>query len=250
MFQSTRHYSHHTDPKHFSFSELERRIAALPEGPVEVLNRPRWQYWLDIAGGLAMIVGLLPGLFIQFFEPKQWMVTMTQYGVWATAGFFLPGFIHNIWSFMRLAWSGKRGDAAQLDHDYAALSDLQPWLATFPQHMLEQHLRFIQAAQARMAAKLSLMGGGLDRFGVLPAILAVTVQIRMATTEKLDFPLWQTVPALFFAILYLIGLNAAFMRVRMSLYEAVLAESLQRRIQTVRPDLAPTDSINRRADKK
>ena len=220
------------DAKRFSYAELQRRIAALSDGPVGALNRPRWQYWSDIAGGVATIVGLLPGLFVQFFVPKPWMVTMAQIGLWATALLFAPGFIRNVWVFALLVWSGKRGDAAQLDHDFAALSELQPWLATFPRQMLEQHLRFIQAAQARIAAKLSLMGGGLDRFGILPVFLAIGVQIKMVTSDTLDFPLWQTLPALFFAIGYLIGLNGAFMRVRMNLYEVVLMEALERRPQT------------------
>jgi hypothetical protein len=219
------------DAKRFSFSELEQRIAALPDGPVGVLNRPRWQYWFDIVGGVAMIIGLLPGLLVQLLEPKPWMVTMAQFGLLATATFFLPGFIRNMCVLARLMWSGKRGDAAQLDHDFAALSNLQPWLATFPRPMLEQHLRFVQATQARLAAKLSLMGGNLDRFGILPVFLAIGVQIKMVTSDTLDFPLWQTLPALFFAIGYLIGLNGAFLRVRMNLYEVVLTEALERRPQ-------------------
>jgi hypothetical protein len=217
------------EAKRFSFSELEQRIATLPDGPVGVLNRPRWQYWTDIVGGVAMIVGVLPGLFIQFLEPKWWMATMAKIGLLVTVAFFLPGFIRNVWVVARVMWSGKRGDAAQLDHDFASLSNVQSWLATFPRPMLEQHLRFVQAAQARLAAKLSLIGGGFDRFGILPVFLAIGVQIKMVTTETLDFPLWQTLPALFFSMGYLVGLNAAFMRVRMSLYEAVLAEALERR---------------------
>ena len=45
-------------------------------------------------------------------------------------------------------------------------------------------------------------------------------------------PIWQRIPGLFFAVVNLAGLNAAFMRVRMQLYEIVLTEALARRATT------------------
>ncbi len=83
--------------------------------------------------------------------------------------------------------------------------------------------------QTRLLAKLSLMGGGFDRFGILPLILAISVQVKAFTANSLDIPIWQIVPGLFFAIGYLVGLRASFTRVRMHLYELVLAEALERR---------------------
>jgi hypothetical protein len=118
------------------------------------------------------------------------------------------------------------------------MNALQTGLTTFPRQTLEQHLRFVQVAQARLAAKLSLVGGDLDRFGILPLILAIAVQIKAFTSESMALPLWQIVPGLFFAIVYLIGLHGVFMRVRMHLYEAVLAEALQRRPPLDKPGRA------------
>jgi hypothetical protein len=40
---------------------------------------------------------------------------------------------------------------------------------------------------------------------------------------------WHILPGLFFATGYLVSLNATFMRVRMHLYEVVVAEALERR---------------------
>lgn len=217
------------DAERFSFSELERRIATLPDGPIGALNRPRWQYWSDLAGGIFAIIGLLPALFVQWVDPKLWMVTMARVGVWMTYACFLPGFVRGIWVFILLIRARNRGDAAQIDHDFAALSTLQTWLAKLPRQTLEQHFRFVQMAQTRIAAKLSLFGVGLERFGILPLLIAAVVQIKAATSESLDIPLWQTIPALFIVITYLVGLNASFMRVRMQLYEAVLSEALERR---------------------
>ena len=142
---------------------------------------------------------------------------------------FAPGFIRNAWVFGRILWRGKAHDTAQFDFDFAAMNALQIWLADVPQQTLEQHLRFIRVAQERIAAKLSLMGGSLDRFGILPLILAISVQIKTLTVDALDTPLWLVIPGLFFAIGYLVGLNAAFMRVCMHLYAVVVAEALERR---------------------
>lgn len=216
------------EARKFSFTELEQRIAAIPDGPAGALNRPQWQYWTDIGGGVGVIVGLLPSLFAQIFEPKWWMVDMARIGLWMTILMFLPGFLRSACVIARTIWRGKKEDTAQLDHDFAEMNLLQTWLATFPRQALEQHLRFVQAAQARLIAKLSVMGGDLDRFGILPLILAIAVQIKVLTTESMALPLWQIVPGLFFAIAYLIGLHGAFMRVRMHLYETVLAEASQR----------------------
>lgn len=217
------------DAKHFSFSELEKKIAAMPEGPVAALNRPRWQYWFDIGGGIGVILGLLPSLLIQFLEPKWWMVTMAKAGFWMMLILFAPGFFRGIIVLALSIWRGRSEDNAQADHDFSEFNRLQVWLATFPKQTLAQHLRFIQAMQARLLAKLSLVGGGFERFGILPLILAISVQMKAFTADSLDLPIWQIVPGLFFAIGYLVGLRASFTRVRMHLYEVVLVEALERR---------------------
>ena len=217
------------DAKHFSFSELEKKIAAMPEGPIAALNRPRWQYWLDIGGGIGVIVGLLPSLLIQFMEPKSWMITMANVGFWMMVILFSFGFFRGIIVLALSIWRGRSEDNAQTDHDFSEFNLLQVWLAKFPKQTLEQHLRFIQAMQARLLAKLSLIGGGFERFGILPLILAISVQMKAFTADSLDVPIWQIVPGLFFAIGYLVGLRASFVRVRMHLYEVVLVEALERR---------------------
>ena len=217
------------DAKQFSFSELEKKIAAIPEKPVAALNRPRWQYWLDIGGGIGVILGLLPSLLIQFLEPKGWMVTMAKAGFWMMVILFAPGFFRGIIVLALSIWRGRSEDNAQIDHDFSELDRLQVWLAKFPKQTIEQHLRFIQATQARLLAKLSLIGGGFERFGILPLILAISVQMKAFTADSLDLPIWQIVPGLFFAIGYLVGLRASFVRVRMHLYEVVLVEALERR---------------------
>ena len=217
------------DAKHFSFSELEKKIAAIPEGPVAALNRPRWQYWLDIGGGVGVIVGLLPSLLSQFLALESWMITMTNVGFWMMVILFLPGFARSTGVIALSIWRGRSEDNAQADHDFAEFDRLQAWLAKFPKQTLEQHLRFIQTMQARLLAKLSLIGGGFERFGILPLILAISVQMKAFTADSLDLPIWQIVPGLFLAIGYLVGLRASFTRVRMHLYEVVLAEAIERR---------------------
>jgi hypothetical protein len=223
------------EARKFSFTELEQRVAVIPDGPASVLNRPQWQYWADIGGGVGVIIGLLASLFAELFEPKWWMVIMIRIGLGTMILFFLPGFLRSLYVIAYTIWRGKKDDTAQLDHDFSEMNSLQTWLTTFPRQALEQHLRFVQVVQTRLAAKLSLMGGDLDRFGILPLILAVAVQIKAFTSESMGVPLWQIVPGLFFAIGYLVGLRGAFMRVRMHLYETVLAEALERRAPPDKP---------------
>jgi hypothetical protein len=95
------------EARKFSFTELER-IAAMPDGPAGVLNRPQWQYWTDIGGGIGMIVGLLPSLFVEIFEPKWWMVTMMRIGIWITILLFLPGVLRGVWVIAYAVWRGKK----------------------------------------------------------------------------------------------------------------------------------------------
>lgn len=213
----------------FSFAELERRIAMMSDGPIAVLDRPKWQYWCDLGGGIGVIVGLLPSLLIQFLDPRPWMVAMAKSGLAMMILLFLPGFLRSLWVFAGLVRRGKTQDAAQLDHDFAELDRLQAWLSTVPKQALEQHSRFVRAALARVTEKLSLMGGDIGRFGILPLILAIAVQIKAYGNQSLDIPMWQLAPGLFFAVLYLVGLNGVFMRLRMQLYEVVLTEALARR---------------------
>lgn len=216
----------------FSFVELERRIAVMSEGPMSILNRPRWQYWCDFGGGIGVIIGLLPSLLIRFFEPRPWMVAMGVVGLAMMVTLFVPGLLRSLWVFAGLVRRGRAQDAMQFDHDFAEFDQLQVWLSAVPERVLEQHLRFLRAALTRVAEKLSLMGGDIGRFGVLPLILAIAVQIKAFGNQSLDIPMWQLAPGLFFAVIYLVGLNAAFMRVRMQLYEVVLAEALARRVKT------------------
>ena len=217
------------DANAFTFTELERRIAAMPDGPLAVLERPRWQYRLDLAGGVAIIVSLLPNVLILMMTPAWWMVTMAKIGLGAMIVCFAPGFIRNVWVFARIVRQGRAHDVAQLDSDYDALHALQAWLTDIPQSALERHLRYIQMRRAQLAEKLSLLGGGLDRFGMLPLILAIAVQLKAFVDEDFSTPLWQIIPGIFLAIGYLVCLNASFLRVRMHLYEAMLVEALARR---------------------
>lgn len=41
------------DGNPLSFAELERRIDAMPDGPVSILSTPRWALWCNAAGTLS-----------------------------------------------------------------------------------------------------------------------------------------------------------------------------------------------------
>lgn len=70
------------DEAELSYTELERRIRELPDGPAKVLDTPRWLLVPNVVGTLGMVLGLLPSLLILLLEPRMWMAYMARAGVW------------------------------------------------------------------------------------------------------------------------------------------------------------------------
>lgn len=217
------------ETRRLTYVELDRRISELPEGPVAVLNRPRWQYWTDMVGGIGMIVGLLPSLLVVWYTPATWMLRLAQAGLAVTITGFFPGFARNLWSLCRSIKEGRQGFLVQWDHDYDAHQGLQIWLEGIPLETLARRRRFAAMIRDRMATKIGLLLGDLDRLGVLPLIVSIYLQVKAVLSEGLEIPTWQVILALFVAITYLIGLWSAFLRTRIQLHESILEEALARR---------------------
>lgn len=64
----------HTEPGELSYTELERRIKALPEGPASVFTTPKPFAIAGVIGNAGIILGLLPSLLATFMTPQMWMV--------------------------------------------------------------------------------------------------------------------------------------------------------------------------------
>ncbi len=105
-----------------SYTELERRIGALPDGPAKVLDAPSWLMVPNIVGTVGMVLGLLPSLLILLVEPKTWMVYVARTGVWMAYLGYAPGFIRSIYVVGVSMWRWRRDQVAQLDHDLEQIS--------------------------------------------------------------------------------------------------------------------------------
>ena len=208
-----------------SFSELERRICAIPDGPASVLDTPRWIRWCNVIGTIGIVLGLLPSVLIKVMDPQMWMVFVARSGLWIAVISYLPGFVRGLWVTGRSMWKWKSEQPEQLDHDFGQFRGLANDLAQHPKDVISERLRFVEAVHTRLQAKLAFFGGGLDRLGVLPLLFAVGIQVK-AYSDSSQLPLWQAGLAMFFAITYLIGMVGQLMRLRLQLYESVLCEAL------------------------
>ena len=218
----------HKEPGELSYRELERRIKALPDGPATVLNTPRPFAILGIVGNVGIILGLLPSLLITFMAPREWMLWIA-YGGRASAGVVGARVVFP--PVGAVAGSRRMGPpepGPQLDHDIVQFRELTVWLRRYPTDQLAEHLRFTRRVQTRLSAKIALMAGSLDRLGIAPLLIALGIQIK-AVVDWGQTPYWQIMLGLFLAIAYMVALMAAFMRLRLQLYETVLEEALESR---------------------
>jgi hypothetical protein len=211
-----------------SFSELEQRIHVLPEGPVTALDPPGWLSIPTAIGVLGMVVGLLPSLLVLYLEPRMWMAYMARTGLWMSLLGLAPFFLHSIYTQARWMRRWRVVQVEQLDHDLEVGHSLHAWLVRHSRDSLEEHLRFVQMAQARMIIKIGFLAGGLDKLGILPLLVALAIQLKSYTGWD-KVPQWEVFIGLFAAVTYLISMIATLMRVRLHLYEVILAEALVRK---------------------
>lgn len=209
-----------------TFALIDEKIQALPEGPVEALNSPRWMVRLNALGLLAMVMALSPSLLLQWFTPKLWMLWMARSGFWVMLAAFTPFFLRALWLVFAGLRASRKGFIRQLDHDVAQRQRLRQWLLGYPRQVLEERLRFADFAQQRMAAKLGLMIGSIDKLGLLPVLLSAFVVLRN-WRDLLALPSWLAMLGIFPVVLWGIGWFAANFRLRLQLYQAVLTDALQ-----------------------
>jgi hypothetical protein len=213
----------------FLFADLEKRLQDIPEGPASVLNAPRWIVMLNIAGWIGVLAGLAPALLVKVMTPAQWMAWLANIGLWLALISFAPGFVRNIVVLGYSAVRWRKDQVIQMDHDLMQFHELRRWLAQFSVLTTTDALRFVRQNQARLTAKVGMLAGAMDKFGIFPGMLAVAIQIKAASAELGATPAWQVVLAVFLAGTYLIALLVSLMRLRLQLYEMVLADSLAAR---------------------
>lgn len=208
-----------------TFSELERRIRAIPEGPIAVFNTPGWLVPLNVVGTLGIVFGLLPSVLVRFMEPQPWMVGLARAGLWlAIAGYALP-FLRSVFVLASDVVRWKQSWAAQMDHDQQQFLVLVEWLSGFPAERLQALNQFATHCQQVLDGKLGLLVGRVEKLGILPVMVSLFLLLRNIN-DLTSIPLWQIVAALFLPVTWLIGWLTASMRLRMRVYTFLISEAL------------------------
>lgn len=213
----------------FSFEAFNRRIAALPDGPISVLNAPRWQRWLGRSALLALVLLALmcTALVLGLMAPDGWMVWATKCLLVGMIVLWLPGLVRSLWVIGRDMRKGTAGFMRQWDHDVIMLEQLQEWLLQHPRALLEQRLLQCQQLQAQLNRKLGLFLGSIDRWGLLP-VMAATFLLLKEREALLELPGWLLLVGVGVIVFWVIGMNAQHARLRLATMEALLHGALMR----------------------
>jgi len=207
-----------------SFSLIEARIEAMPEGPSAELTTPRWAAVLNLIGAGGAIVGLLPSVFVHFVEPRPWMAVMALSGLAVMACACAVPFARSLWILLRHMSRNTKSTIEQMDHDRVVFGELTRWLARYPKPVIADHLRFAQHMQATVQAKVGLLVGGLDKVGILPAAFSAAIALQ-GWLDHSRPPLWLVIAAIFLALLWGIGVLASFARMRVQVFETLLSNA-------------------------
>ena len=208
-----------------SFTELERRLRAVPDGPAGILNTPPLYRIANMVGGAGLIVALIPLVLVRLIPAAPWMITMVQIGFSVMVVAWLPVYVRQLWTLVASMWKWRQEQAEQLDHDRPEIEAIMTWLCQQPTEALTECQRMVALGHRQLVAKLGLLAGGLDRLGVLPALVAAYLFLRNVG-DILDMPTWELLIAAFLILLWLTIVAASLMRIRLQLYEALLSEAL------------------------
>ncbi|WP_141454111.1 hypothetical protein [Pseudoxanthomonas sp. z9] len=212
----------------FSLAAMERRLMAIPDGPATVLNTPGWVWWLNVLGGVGVVVGLASSVLVQFIRPQVWMVYLAQAGTFTAIAGWAPFILRSLWVILRSVRNWKGEQAAQLDHDVGHFRELTDWLVTFPKGQLVEYRRMTSLWRQQLDTKVGLLSGGFSRLGFLPVAAALFL-LLMNRESLLAIPGWLAMLGAFVVLLYLISTSGALMKIRVDLYDTLLANAIERK---------------------
>ena len=218
-------------PLKLSFEEFNRRIDALPEGPISVLNAPRWQRVLNTLGCFPLlgIAALRVSLAMEWVEPAMWMVTFLQCAIAVMVLFWMPWLLRSIWVMGNDFRKGTAGFMQQWDHDMVQFEHLQDWLSQFPAGHLEERLLQCRQLTENMQRRLGLFFGLSDRWGILPALVAVFFLLQ-DQKRLLELPGWMIVLGIAIPMCWVIAMKASRARLRLAVMADLLEGALRREV--------------------
>lgn len=211
-----------------SFTQLDKRLRDIPDGPSGILDTPKPYRILNYIGWAGAATALVPFVLVRLMTPAMWMITMAQVGFAILLVAWLPMLVRSCSVLGWTLWRWREDQVNQLDHDHPHFHEIVVWLSGFPIEALAERRRTAQLAQRQLTAKLGLLAGGVDRLGILPVLAAVYLFLRN-WKDLLGMPGWQMMLGLFLVLLYMIITAATLMRIRLQLYDTLLSDALERK---------------------
>jgi hypothetical protein len=208
-----------------SFTELDRRLRAVPDGPSGILNTPPLFRIANLVGSVGFLLALVPLVMVRVIPAAPWMVTLLQIGFAVMLVAWLPVVVRQVGVLITSTWHWRQEQVEQLDHDRPEFASILVWLGQQPEQALRECQRMVALTQRQLVAKLGLLAGGLDRLGILPVLAAAYLFLRNVG-DILDMPLWELVGAGFLILLWVLVTTATLMRIRLHLYAFLLEEAL------------------------
>jgi hypothetical protein len=215
----------------FSFTELDKRIEKTPDAPGEIQLFPKelmvWQF-IGVSGTL---MGLLPSLLVLFMKPANWMLTIAYLGLLIMIVGFLPGVLRICWYLTKDMWHWRRIFTGNADYGFAQQRELIQWLMQFPKEDLQEYAQFVRDMRTRMGEKTSLIVGGMQQLGFVPALVAVVTQIQEFQTLG-SLPPWRIILAFFLILMYAVTVSISLMRMRAQFHEMLLTHAINKHNNT------------------
>lgn len=208
-----------------SFTELDRRLSEIPDGPSGILNTPKSFRIADIVGLVAAVSTLVPFVLVHIMTPGKWMITWAQVSFSLFLLALLPGIVRSYGVLGWTLWTWRADLNSQLDHDLPQFRTLLAWLSERPVTVLEEHQRMARLSLGQMSAKIGMFTGGLERLGVLPVLVSAYLFFRN-WHELMDMPYWQLIIGFGLILFYFTMMVANLKRIRLLLYETLLTEAL------------------------
>lgn len=208
-----------------SFTELDRRLREMPDGPAAILDSPAPYRIANLIGGVAAVMTVIPFVLIQFMPPECWMVSWAQFSFSVFLLALLPGLVRSYGVLGWTLWTWRADQVSQLDHDLPQFRIILAWLSAQPQHALTEHHRVARLTLAQISVRIGMFTGGLERLGVLPVLVSVWLFLRN-WKDLLDMPLWQLLLGFGLMLFYVVMTVGNLKRIRLQLYESLLAEAL------------------------
>lgn len=208
-----------------SFTELDRRLRDVPDGPAGVLDTPTLYRRANYVAAAGAVVMLTPLVAVRLTEPAMWMIYWLQIGF---SVFFLAAmpWLARSYGVLGLSlWRWRREQVRQLDHDLPHFRDLLDWLVRFPSSTLVEHRRVARLVLGQLSPKIGMLGGNQERFAIFPVAASAFLVVRSWDAPQ-DMPSWQVVLAFGFVIFFFLLVVANLMNIRLQLYEALLSEAI------------------------